>query len=61
MGTRLQAQFMCHVFESDVMADEICQALRIAADIAFQSMLQQRTTAMAASQRQEKVGGSRKV
>ncbi|XP_033647921.1 DCC-interacting protein 13-alpha-like isoform X2 [Asterias rubens] len=54
MGTRLQAQFMCHVFESDVMADEICQALRIAADIAFQSMLQQRTTAMAASQRQEK-------
>lgn len=49
---------MCHVFESDVMADEICQAISLAADIAFQSLLQQRTSAMAVAQRQEKVGGS---
>ncbi|XP_038047739.1 DCC-interacting protein 13-alpha-like isoform X2 [Patiria miniata] len=49
-GARQQSQFICHVFEADVGAEEICQAISLAADIAFQALLQQRTTALAVGQ-----------
>ncbi|XP_022099337.1 DCC-interacting protein 13-alpha-like [Acanthaster planci] len=60
-GARHQPQFICHVFEADVAAEEICQAISLAADIAFQALLQQRTTALAQGQTQDKGDSSNLV
>ncbi|XP_072180270.1 DCC-interacting protein 13-alpha-like, partial [Diadema setosum] len=35
--------YTCHVFETDIAAEEICQSLSLAAEISFQAMLKIRT------------------
>lgn len=35
--------YTCHVFETDIAAEEICQSLSMAAEISFQAMLHART------------------